>query len=482
MANISELGVLLKANTKQAEGQLKSFSDKTGSSFSKLKVGVAAVGAAVAAFTFKAVNNFIATGDALDKMSRRTSISVEALDQLQHVFTLSGTTIQGFEKGIMTLQKQMLAATQGSKIAADAFAELEIPLEGIDQLSPEELFNKVAEGLVAMESDTRRAATAMALLGRFGTQVIPALDGGIEVFEEMREQAELSAFWTTEQASRAAVLADQQAILNRNVDTLTMTYASMFVPALIKVSTAINDLTEDIQKNGIQSRELWKMSANLLKVMPGLGPAGVLASKGLEKFWIETETATEKAERLADIEDKLHAFLDADRGMTDELTTARDKLKGTTDDLITANFTYTTMLAAEIRQLNAGIAVIRNSTTEFQANEEAVAILPEKYIALMKTIEDYINKVKEATTETKELNEAMDMTEEMKDIDRRAGIAFRQITEKMPGEQPGGPKPTSPAENETSTGTGTSVLGLTTKSKISATLNKSAMEGHEINI
>ena len=287
MANISELGVLLKANTKQAEGQLKSFSDKTGSSFNKLKIGVVAVGAAVAAFTFKAVGNFIATGDALDKMSRRTSISVESLDRLQHVFELSGTTIQGFEKGIMTLQKQMLTATQGSKIAADAFAELGIPLEDIDKMSPEELFNRVAEGLVGMESDTRRAATAMALLGRFGTQVLPALDGGIEVFKEMREQAELSAFWTEEQATKAALLADQQTILNRNVETLTMTYASMFVPILIKVSTAINKTTEDVQKSGFQSRELWKMTTNLMKVMPNLGPAGVIASKGLEKFWIE---------------------------------------------------------------------------------------------------------------------------------------------------------------------------------------------------
>ena len=40
MANISELGVLLKANTSQAEGQLKSFSDKAGSSFNKLNVGL----------------------------------------------------------------------------------------------------------------------------------------------------------------------------------------------------------------------------------------------------------------------------------------------------------------------------------------------------------------------------------------------------------------------------------------------------------
>ena len=40
MANISELSVLLKANTKQAQGQMQGFGKSVGDTFNKMKVGI----------------------------------------------------------------------------------------------------------------------------------------------------------------------------------------------------------------------------------------------------------------------------------------------------------------------------------------------------------------------------------------------------------------------------------------------------------
>ena len=59
MANISELSVLLKANTKQATQQMQGFGKSVGDTFNKMKVGIMAVGGAVAGFTAVSVKNFL---------------------------------------------------------------------------------------------------------------------------------------------------------------------------------------------------------------------------------------------------------------------------------------------------------------------------------------------------------------------------------------------------------------------------------------
>ena len=86
MANISELSVLLKANTKQASQQMQGFGKSVGSTFAQMKVGILAVGTAITGFAIASVKEFIEVGDMLGKMSARTGIAVEKLDDLRIAF------------------------------------------------------------------------------------------------------------------------------------------------------------------------------------------------------------------------------------------------------------------------------------------------------------------------------------------------------------------------------------------------------------
>ena len=126
MANISELSVLIKANTKQASQQMKGFGQSMGSVFSKMKVGIMAVGVAVTGFAVASVKQFIEVGDMLGKMSGRTGIAVETLDDLRIALDLSGTSIQGFEKGMRTLIMRVDDARGGITDYVNAFARIGI--------------------------------------------------------------------------------------------------------------------------------------------------------------------------------------------------------------------------------------------------------------------------------------------------------------------------------------------------------------------
>ena len=92
---------------------------------------------------------------------------------------------------------------------------------------------------------------------------------------------------------------------------------------------------------------------------------------------------------------------------------------------------YTTSVVKEISKLHRDFAVISNATTEFEAHGDAVSLLPEKYVALMKQIEDYINMQREANDELETFNDMAGMHFEMKDIERRSGIAGQKAKNKL---------------------------------------------------
>ena len=147
MANISELSVLIKANTKQASQQMKGFGQSMGNTFSKMKGGILAVGTAITGFAIASVKSFIEVGDMLGKMSGRTGIAVETLDDLRIALDLSGTSIQGFEKGMRTLIVRVDDARGGITDYVNAFARIGIAVKDLDGLNPDEIFMLVAKGI-----------------------------------------------------------------------------------------------------------------------------------------------------------------------------------------------------------------------------------------------------------------------------------------------------------------------------------------------
>ncbi len=236
MANISELSVLLKANTKQASQQMQGFGKSVGATFNQMKVGILAVGTAVAGFTAISVKSFLTVGDELGKMSKRTGVAVEELDRLRLMMEFSGTTLQGFEAGLRTLQRQILTAQQGSLASAEAFEKLGIEVNGLEKLDSVALFNAMAEGLMRVEDFTTRSALASQLLGRFGTQMNSVLAGGSEEFKKLSERAERNAYWTSENSVKAEEFNDNALELKTSMSRLGHELASKTVPVLNNVA------------------------------------------------------------------------------------------------------------------------------------------------------------------------------------------------------------------------------------------------------
>lgn len=169
----------------RAQKKLKAF----GTSISGMGKKMAMAGAAVTAPLLAAVSIFSTVGDAFDKMSARTGMSVAALSELGYAADLSGADLDTLENGVRTMQKSIGDAGRGLSKPIAALDRLGLSYEKVKDLSPEDQFTLIADRLSKISDPTLKAATAMDIFGTAGQQLIPLMADGAKGIEAMRQEA-----------------------------------------------------------------------------------------------------------------------------------------------------------------------------------------------------------------------------------------------------------------------------------------------------
>jgi len=194
-------------------------------------------GAAIAGPIIASVKQFISAGDQLDKMAKRTGVSVEALSELGFAAEQSGAGLEPLEKGVRTMQRTVNDAERGLSTAKDAFDDLGLSIEDLEGLSPEAQFKLIADRLSKIEDPTKRAALAMMIFGRAGTQLLPMLADGAAGIEALQQQArDLGLTISTEAAADAAKLGDTLNELWRIVKVGAFALGAQLAPMLIEAA------------------------------------------------------------------------------------------------------------------------------------------------------------------------------------------------------------------------------------------------------
>jgi len=215
-----ELGVddRIAKGLQKAEQRLKAF----GEGVRSVGTRVFAAGAAALTPLLGAVRAFSESGDTLEKMSRRTGVSVEALSELGFAAEQSGADLETLETGLRKMQKSIAAAATGSDGAVEALARLRLTAADLAGLAPEQQFKLIADRLSQVADPTLRAALALELFGKSGTRLLPLLEDGARGIERLQEEARaLGLTLSTDAAKKAALLHDTLNILWRVVKKLT---------------------------------------------------------------------------------------------------------------------------------------------------------------------------------------------------------------------------------------------------------------------
>lgn len=174
--------------------------------------GIAAAG--VAAFTFaKIAAN---TGEQLLTLSKRTGVSVESLSELRLVAEENETSLEAVANSFRFLARASIQAQQGSEEAASSFRALGISVDALRTLSPEQLFNRVADGIAALSDTSLQSTIGMRILGRGFQELLPLMQKGSAEFERGKERARALGLTIS---TETAVAADR---FNDNLNALRL--------------------------------------------------------------------------------------------------------------------------------------------------------------------------------------------------------------------------------------------------------------------
>lgn len=271
-----ELGVSdkLTKGLRAAQKRLKAF----GAGLRSIGTRMTAVGAGILAPLAASVKSFSRTGDSLHKMSGRTGVSTEALSELGFAAEQSGANLESLEAGLRKMQKTVGDAADGTTTAVDALAKLGLAVEGLANLSPEQQFKLIADRLSRIEDPTLRAAAAMEVFGKSGTQLLPLVQNGAAGIEELQQQARsLGLTVSTEAAGDAAVLNDTLNILWRVLKQCAFVIGSALAPDVIELAGAITKAVVIVANWIKQNRELVVWAAKIAVGVVAAGLAFVVA-------------------------------------------------------------------------------------------------------------------------------------------------------------------------------------------------------------
>jgi hypothetical protein len=268
-----------------------SIKDLTGD-FGRLGGALSAIGITGALAGLGAmVKSAIDTAAAMQELSQKTGIATKELTALDYAMRREGVSTEAFGKAMQQLSKNMVEAGDASSKAGQLFKVL-----GVDvNAGPREALLKLSDAFQALPDGATKSAVAMELLGKAGTDLIPALNNGAAGIREMEEEArKLGLTFDQDMGKAAKEFGDKLFALQESSKKLGIVLANETLPGLTRIATAM--------------REAAAESGLLEAAWVGLG--GVIS----EALGLNDDDAQKAKKRAREIREELEELRKLDKG------------------------------------------------------------------------------------------------------------------------------------------------------------------------
>ena len=242
-------------NYNQTINNIYQLSEKSTWSFSKLATTIADTGFAFA--NIKAVissitnfvNGFVQLGDAMDKASLRTGISVESLGGLKFAAEQCGGNFESLTDSIKNFSSTIGAALNGDTGANEKLSKFGLNANDFSGKNAEQQFKILADHLASIQDSGLQAKMAIELFGESGYKILPMLQQGSQGIEKLvAEGRSLGAVMGKETTDSAAGLSDAMNRMNTSVASLSNNFIAMLAPAITSSFNAIARLAQGVQR------------------------------------------------------------------------------------------------------------------------------------------------------------------------------------------------------------------------------------------
>lgn len=234
---IGQLRVALGLDSAQFQKGVKQAESRVavlGRSMQRLGASMALVGIGLAL----AIRGNLNAADEMGKAAQRVGMGVEDLSQLKHAADLSGVSMEQLETGLKSLARNMVDN-------AGRFTDLGIKVrDSAGNMRPmQDVLADVADVLAKMPDGAERTATAMALLGKSGSDLLPMMSDGAEGLRKAAEEAnKLGIVITPEMAASAQTFNDNLDRLGAALRGVMMQITAELAPIMERISGALVSL------------------------------------------------------------------------------------------------------------------------------------------------------------------------------------------------------------------------------------------------
>jgi hypothetical protein len=231
----------------------------------KLGAVATGIGVAITAALTTITVKWATSGDEIAKLAEKTGFSTEALSELKYAAQLSGSSLSELETGIKRMQYAIVQAGYGLETYTRVFKELGLSYDQLKDLAPEDQFTAITDAIADMPDPTEKAAVALELFGRAGTDLLPMLSSGSAGLDAMKQEAhDLGLVFTSEAASKAEAFKDSITKLKGAVSGLCSNIGEALAPLLTKLvgffSSVIQKITDWLHRHPALTDALTKFA------------------------------------------------------------------------------------------------------------------------------------------------------------------------------------------------------------------------------
>lgn len=250
-----------------AEAKLRQFGARIGT------IGVAMAGFAAAGLTAigAMVKSFAGAGDQISDAMNVTGLSSDFLQTLQFGAADAGVAFDALVGSVTKSNKLLADAATGGKKANATLAMLGLTASDLMEMNPDERFKALADAIERIPDPAQRAAAAMAVFGKSGAKLLPALEGGMQALNDQMADLKSRGLIMSDEDRQLAVQAEGAFLsLSLALSRVTQVIAAAATPAFLAVFDVIQTVVEGVVQFIDANRGL------VAGITIGLGVIGVI--------------------------------------------------------------------------------------------------------------------------------------------------------------------------------------------------------------
>ena len=265
MASIGKVSAVFTASTsgltagvKAAGSSFRSLQSDTKGLESSMRTLVAInatqLFASVASSALSSVRSLVSFGQAqaevidnASKLAARLGMTYGEFAGLSLAADLAGVSMDTIGKASQKAEIAFAKAAGGSKVASAAFAGLGLSVEQLNGMSAADRFDAIASAIAALPTEAQRAAAAVQLFGKAGSELLPLFAGGAEGIKQARAEADrLGLALTTTQGREVEKMNDSFTMVGKTIEGVVQQVTAFLAPAVTKISNAFVKMVGDI--------------------------------------------------------------------------------------------------------------------------------------------------------------------------------------------------------------------------------------------